>query len=75
LGSDENHKDVADVAIRKYFSTYEVSCIFGLFFSLFGEFQVPEVSEGFEDVIDVEFIPEFGSEKERSVYSQFLLEK
>ncbi|ESO10945.1 hypothetical protein HELRODRAFT_109229 [Helobdella robusta] len=46
-----------------------------VFNSFKSKFKEPDLSEGFDEIVHVNFIPKFATEKDRSLYNQYLLEK
>ena len=56
---DEAHKRVDDRVINFYYAAYVE----------------PHVSEGFSEVVRVEFSPRFHTDEHRAIYAMYLLEK
>ncbi|KAL3077348.1 hypothetical protein niasHS_013337 [Heterodera schachtii] len=57
--ADRTHENVTEVAIRTFFAAY----------------QKPTEAEGFSEIIQVKFVPEFEREEHRQIYGMYLLEK
>lgn len=56
---DKNHKPIPDMVVHSYKSKYKE----------------PDMSEGFTEIVKVNFLPKFQSDSEKSRYLMYLLEK
>ncbi|XP_046395199.1 uncharacterized protein F21D5.5 [Ischnura elegans] len=57
--TDPSHMKINDMVINSYYS----------------KFEEPTMDEGFEEIVEVKFLPKFDDEKLRKLYSMYLIDK